>query len=247
MAFGDIIQSNGGSGSGPTSFNATLPGAITAGNLVVIMVASNNVPGGANTGWTKSTGLSPVNNAQSLLWWFIGAGGDTIPTVTFAGAANYAWRIVEYAGPFDASPYLTSAGAATNGVFSSATSPAITPTAGSNALLVAGLGGQAGADTAWNVPSVTLGSFTNGYVNDSQQFRVAATEAHVACQVSRVIASASGAYSTTGAFSVASTSGGSCRLEMGIAFKQGAGGGGGGGGGSVRGGGMMLHMSRWMA
>jgi hypothetical protein len=222
MAFGDIVQANGGTIAGISSFNATLPGAITAGNLVVIMVAANNVPSGANTGWTKSTGLSPVANAQGLLWWFKAVGGDAIPTVTFASATTAAWRIVEYAGPFDASPYLASAGSATNGAFSSVTSPATTPTAGSNALLIAGLGGQSGADGSWNIPSVTLGSFTNSFVNASQQFRQAASEAHVACQVSRVVATASGSYSTTGAFSAPSTSGGSCRIEMGIAFKQGA-------------------------
>lgn len=222
MAFGDVVQSNGGSGSGPTSFNATLPGAITAGNLVAIMVVANNVPGGANTGWTKSTGMSPVANAQGLLWWFMATGGDTIPTVTFASAAKYDWRVVEYAGPFNASPYETSAGAATNGIINpNIASSSITPTAAGNYLIVAGLSGQDGG-SAWDIASVTLGSFTNSFVNASQQFRQANPEGQIACQVSRVVAGASGSYSTTGTISTVTVSGSSCKVGMTIAFKQGA-------------------------
>lgn len=226
MAFGDVVQSNGGTGSAISSFTPTLPGAITAGSIVVIMVSANNVPSGANSGWTKSTGMSPVANAQGLLWWFVAAGGDTVPSITFAGASTFAWRLVEYAGPFNASPYATSAGAATNGGVSTITSSSITPTAGQDYLLVAGLGGQSG-DAAWNVASVTLGSFTNSFTNVSQQFRQASIEAHIASQVSRVVTAASGSYSTAGTASVSSGGGNGCRLGLTIAFKKAAAGGGG--------------------
>lgn len=225
MSFGAIVQENGGSGSGPTSFDATLPGAITAGNLVAIKVTANNVPGGANTGWNKSTGMSPVANAQGLLWWFIAAGGDTIPTVTFASAAEYAWKVVEYEGPFDASPYEISAGSAANGqltdVNAVVTTPDITPTAGGNYLLLGGLGASGGGP-AWDVPAVTFGSFTNSFGNDQQQFRQDTADAHLACLVSRVVTSAAGSYSTSGTVSVENISGGSCRTRMTIAFKRGA-------------------------
>jgi len=228
MAFGDIVQSNGGTGAAVSSFTPTLPGAITAGSIVIVSVVANNVPGGANTGWTKSTGMSPVSNAQGLLWWFKAVGGDTVPTVTFAGASTFAWRLVEYAGAFDASPYEISAGTATNASFTTIPSSSITPTAAGDYLLVAGLGGQSG-DASLNVTSVTLSGFTNSFVNPSQQFRQAAAEAHLTCQVSRVITSASGAYNTTGTLSTASISGGGCYVGPIIAFKKGAGGGGGGG------------------
>jgi hypothetical protein len=222
MAFGDVVQSNGGTGAASSSFSATLGSAITAGNLVVIMVTANNVPSGANTGWTKSTGMSPVANAQGLLWWFIGTAGQAIPSVTFAGASTYAWRIVEYEGPFDASPYNISAGAATNGTITTIATSSITPTAGQNYLLVAGIGGQDAA-TSWNVASVTIGSLTNSFVNVTQQFRQASAEAHIACQASRVITSASGSYTTTGTPSTTAVGGGSCRVGCTIAFKRGTG------------------------
>jgi hypothetical protein len=218
IAFGDIIQSNGGTGSGSSSFSATLPGAITAGSLVVIMVTANNVPSGANSGWTKSAGMSPVANTQGMLWWFLATGGDTVPTITFAGASTYAWRLVEYAGPFDASPYEMSDGAATGGAISTIASSSITPTAGLDYLLVAGLGGQDGGG-AWNVASVTLGSFTNSFGNASQQFRQASSEGQIACQVSRVVTGASGSYSTAGTPSTLTISGSSSRVGMTIAFK----------------------------
>jgi hypothetical protein len=178
MAFGDLVQSNGGTGAASSSFSATLGSAITAGNLVVIMVTANNVPSGANTGWTKSTGMSPVANAQGLLWWFIGTAGQAIPSIT--------------------------------------------PTAGQNYLLVAGIGGQDAA-TSWNVASVTIGSLTNSFVNVTQQFRQASAEAHIACQASRVITSASGSYTTTGTPSTTAVGGGSCRIGCTIAFKRGTG------------------------
>lgn len=225
MAFGDVVQFNGGSGAGPTSFNATLPGAIAAGNLVAIKVTANNIPGGANTGWQKSTGMSPVANAQGLLWWFLATGGDTIPTVTFNSAAEYAWKVAEYAGPFDAAPYEISAGSAANGGFddttATVTTPDITPTAGGNYLLLGGLGAQGGGPE-WDIPSVTFGSFTNSFGNAQQQFRQDTVDAHVACLVSRVITSASGSYSTSGTLSAENLSGGSCRTRMTIAFKRGA-------------------------
>ncbi len=170
MAFGAKVQENGGSGTGVSSFSATLGSSITAGNLVVIQVTADNVPSGANTGWTKSTGMSPVANAQGLTWWFLATGGDTIPSITFAGNATFAWRIIEYEGPFDSTPYETSAGAATNGTFTDVTSSSITPTASANYLIVAGMGGMSN-DVSWNVASITFGSFTNSFTNVSQQFR----------------------------------------------------------------------------
>jgi hypothetical protein len=223
MAFGDVVQSNGGTGAASSSFSATLGSAITAGNLVVLMVTANNVPSGTNAGWTKSTGMSPVANAQGLLWWFIGTAGQAIPSVTFAGASTYAWRVVEYAGPFDASPYGTSAGAATNGTINNIATSSITPTASQDYLIVAGLGGQEGASSNWNIGSVTLGSFTNSFGNATQQFRQAVNEAHIACLASRVVTSASGSYTTTGTPSTSATSGSSCRVGMTIAFKRGTG------------------------
>ena len=224
MAFGDKVQENGGTGAGVTSFTPTLPGAITAGNIVVIMVTADNVPAHVITvpAWEKSAGMEPVANAQGILWWFKSAGGEVIPAVPFAGNAAFAWRIVEYAGPFDNVPYEISAGTANNGgIFGNIASPGITPTAGQNYLLVAGIGGQDGGG-AWNIPSVTLSGFTNGFVNASQQFRQAASNAHIACQVSRVVAAASGAYNTVGTISTDTVSGGSCRVGMTIAFKRGA-------------------------
>jgi hypothetical protein len=224
MAFGDLVQSNGGTGAASSSFSPTLGSAISAGNLVVLMVTANNVPSGTNAGWTKSTGMSPVANAQGMLWWFIGTAGQTIPSVTFAGASTYAWRVAEYAGPFNASPYETSAGAATNGIFTTIATPSITPTAAQNYLLVAGLGGQCG-DAQWNIASVTVGSLTNSFVNATQQFRQAIVEAQLACQASRVVTAASGSYSTTGTPSTATTtSSGSCSIGLTIAFKRGTGG-----------------------
>jgi hypothetical protein len=104
------------------------------------------------------------------------------------------------------------------------TTTAITPTAAGNYLLVGGLGVQYG-NASGNVAGITLGSFTNSFVNPTQQFRQASTEAHIACQVSRVIASASGSYSTAGNASVVGTSGADCRIGMTIAFKKGAAGG----------------------
>ena len=221
--FGAVVQSNSGTGAASSSFSPTLGSAVGAGNLVVLMVVANNVPSGANSGWTKSTDMSPVANSQGMLWWFgPTTGGEAIPSVTFAGASTYAWVLVEYAGPFDASPYGTSAGAATNnGIFATMSTPSITPTAGNNFLIVAGLGGQDG-DHHWNTAgSITLGSFTNSFTNVVQQYRLSNPESHVASQSSRVVTSASGSYSTTATPSASAPSGGSCVVGMTIAFKRG--------------------------
>lgn len=120
MAFGTTTQSASGSGtSGDAS--ATLSVGATAGNLLVFAVArSATASGGAwgsISGFTAGQQSDPGagNNMCGATWWKIATGGETaVSTSMTTPAGNWTATIVEYEGPFAATPLDVSAQDATN-------------------------------------------------------------------------------------------------------------------------------------
>jgi hypothetical protein len=139
MAFGDVVQSNTGSSTTATT-SPTLGVATTSGNLVVLTFAADDYNGSPDSGWTQSAEMEQQTFHGGYLWWHISTGA-AIPSYTIGSAVRSAWTLVEYAGPFDASPYDISEGQFQQTSSASYTTANITPTTGSR-LLIAGLQGQ---------------------------------------------------------------------------------------------------------
>lgn len=137
MAFGAAVQTNTGNSSSAT-VTPTLPGSTTLGNLIVLQFGADDYNGTVSTGWTQSTGMEQQGYLGSYIWWAKATTGMTIPNYVIASASRSVWTLVEYEGPFDASPYDVSAGQFSNSGPNSYTTPTCTPTTGDR-LLVAGM------------------------------------------------------------------------------------------------------------
>ena len=219
MAFGDVVQSNTGT-SALTTTTPTLGSATTANNIVVLTFAADDYNGTPNTGWTQSSEMEQQTFHGGYLWWFRCAGSDAIPSYTIGSAARSAWTLVEYAGPFDATPYDVSEGQFVQSSANSYTTANMTPTTGSR-LALAGLNAQhAAADlAAWQ-------NFTNSFVSAASVLTNGANPRLSVAQVRRVITGDGATTFATGGDHGAQVS--QSRSAVIIAFKQAAGGGGGG-------------------
>src|SRR5262245_9750329 len=128
MAFGDVVQSNGGNGT-TSSVTPTLPGATTAGNVIVLQFTADDYNGTPPAFWTESTGMRQHTFHGAYLWWHLCTGSDTLAAYSIGSAVRSTWQVIEYAGPFNASPYDVSNGQSTSGGVSSPsayTTPSIT-------------------------------------------------------------------------------------------------------------------------
>lgn len=158
MAFGDKVQSNSGTSTVATT-SPTLGVGVTSGNLIVLTFAADDYNGTPNTGWTQSSEMEQQTFHGGYLWWFIAtSNGQAIPSYTIGSAVRSAWTLVEYEGPFDASPYDTSQGVFQQSSSTTITSDAMTPTSGDR-LMVGGLQAQHASSDLQQWGTIT-GSFT---------------------------------------------------------------------------------------
>lgn len=109
MAFGDTVQSAAGTGASGEA-TATLGSAATAGNLLVFTVSRSATTGGGDWGSIDGWNNGPRSSASSglvagAMFWLIAAGGETtVTTAMTSESGNWAASLVEYEGPFEASP-----------------------------------------------------------------------------------------------------------------------------------------------
>jgi hypothetical protein len=215
MAFGDVVQTNTGSGTTATTA-PTLPGGVTAGNLIVLTYAADDYNGSPNAGWTQSTGMEQQTFHGGYLWWFIAtSNGQTIPSYTVGSAVRSHYNIAEYEGPFDAAPYDVSQGQFQQASTITYTTPAITPTSGSR-LLIAGLNfQQSTADIA------APGTWQNGFTQVTSSVLNGANP-RLAVGQARLVVTANGstAYSSGATMGTSQVAGSESGLI--IAFKAGA-------------------------
>lgn len=157
MAFGDVVQSNKGTGT-TTTTTPTLGSSITAGNLVVLTFASDDYNGTPDSGWQQSAEMEQQTFHGCYIWWFIASGGDTIPGYTIGSNTVSAWVVTEYEGPFDDSPVSDSQGQFAQSTGGSYTTDNVTPPTGDH-LLVAAIGGSASSEDVSGAYSSWLNSF----------------------------------------------------------------------------------------
>lgn len=213
MAFGDVVQTNTGSASTST-VTPTLGSAITAGNLVVLTFAADDYNGSPPAGWTQSSEMEQQTFHGGYLWWFKATGGDTIPNYTIGSAVRSAWTVVEYAGPFDSSPYDTSQGNFVQSSNTTITSDAATPSTGSR-LGVCGLQAQH-ASSDLNA----FGTFTNSFTEAVKTNSNGANPRLALAQTKRVVTGdGSTTFSTAGTTPTQASQSRSANL---IFFKEGA-------------------------
>jgi hypothetical protein len=157
MAFGDVIQSNSGTAAA-TTVTPTLPGAVTAGNLLILHALSDDYNGTPPAYWTQRAEMEQQTFHGAYLWErFVLANGETIGNFTLPSASRCAWELLEIAGPFAASPYDTSQGNFVQASIRTITSDTITPTSGGRLLLAAHGYHTAGATTLDVVANWTAG------------------------------------------------------------------------------------------
>lgn len=194
-AFGDVVQATKASsttGDASVSFSAA-----TAGNLLVFGVgrAATAVGGAWNTisGWTILENSDPATgNMCGASWWKIAAGGETsVATAMTSSSGNWSGAVVEFTGPFEASPFDKSAEDATNvsTVVTSQPSGTTAATTQADELLVA----LFMADNRSNV--VTGAAYTNSFVERISADSASGARAMTA--IASLVVSATGTYTTT--------------------------------------------------
>lgn len=133
MAFGDKVQSKGGTTS------VTFTSTPTSGNLLVFLAASTaNVTFTAPTGFTGGTAVAQSGGSAlgMQMAYKISAGTESGAISPASGTATYC-VIVEYRGPFAASP-LEVQNAQINTAGQTQASPNVSPTTGVTRLCVGG-------------------------------------------------------------------------------------------------------------
>ena len=189
MAFGDVVQSNSGSGT-TASVTVSLPGAVTAGNMLFLSFAADDYNATPPAYWTQRTGGEQQTFHGGYLWdRLVLANGETIAAYTIGSAVRSAWALVEIAGPFDG--YDISNGTFVQTSTSSIATPNLTPTSGDR-LLVASIAFQHASNDL-----TALDTFTNSFVESRQSLSNGANP-RLSIAQTRLIVAANGstAYST---------------------------------------------------
>lgn len=222
MAFGDVVQSASGSGTTGNG-SATLSVGATAGNLLVFAIA--RAATGVGVAWGSISGFSagPSSPADSgnmcgAMWSKIATGGETtVSTAMTSPTGNWTATIVEYEGPFDATPIDVTAEDETHltTTTSSKSSGTTATTAQADALAI----GFYGIDNGANFGTKT-------YSNSFSEVITAVTGSRAGHTQARRVLSSTGTYESTLSYS----SGGTADEMYGaiMVFKKDAGGGGGG-------------------
>lgn len=190
-----LVQSSEGTSTSATT-TPTFSVAPTAGNLVGVAFASEDLNGSPNAWATQSTGMEQAGFHGSYIWWAISNGTNSLP-YTIGSAVNSSWVAFEFSG-VDAAPYLISNGQIANSPGDSYTTPSITPPAG-NCLLLASMAGVSASGDMSEDTYNWLNSFTHfrssGPVSGSGGRNV------VGCAYRLVTANGSTGYSTGASYS----------------------------------------------
>lgn len=187
-----IVQQASGTYTG-TSCVATLPGASSAANCVVVCLAGN-VTATTPTNWTLRT--SQVN-IMGHYWWDRTAVSVTSVTITTPSGQGV-WYIAEIAG----GTYQNALSAQDPTVATTYTTPSLVPTAGTREL-IASLGSVANGGGA---ATVSTDGWTNSFVEVADNFLAAGPSATQADATrDNVVADGVASYSTTGTFTSPAT------------------------------------------
>lgn len=157
MAISRVQSNSGAQNSGLATVTATWASPATAGNLLVLIVGSDDYAASPPSGWTQSTGCKQETFLGHYVWWKVAAGGETSVNYTIGSAATSAWITAEYLG-VHSSPYDTSNGQLAASSANTYTTAAVTPGSGDR-LLIASMGGSLGA-AGLTTTSAWLNSFT---------------------------------------------------------------------------------------
>jgi len=199
---------------------ASLGSASTVGNLLVLRVAADDYAASPPSGWNQSTGMKQETYHGGYFWWKISA-GETSVNYTIGSAANSAWTLEEYTGPFDASPYDISNGTLAVSSASSAATPSVTPSAGDRLGLATWGSSNSSGDMSADLTGIT-NSFTLS--QSSGPVSATGTRDNISGAYIDITANGSTAYSTTASFPFTKQS----HSAMLIFFKKAAGGAGAG-------------------
>ena len=85
-----VVQTKTGNSTLATTA-ATWNTSATAGNLLIILVASDDYNATPPTGFTESTGCGQESFLGHYLWWKVAAGGETSVNYTIGSAVISAW------------------------------------------------------------------------------------------------------------------------------------------------------------
>lgn len=161
IAFVNAAASSGHGGSN-TSETITLPGSISAGNLLIAFLVTNGSGSESHTwpaGWTKFDQQVFQTTRVGSLAWRIATGSDTAPVVSWTGSATTAFKTWQYSGANGVSPI--GAKSFSSGSTSPHSSPSITAT-GTSSLAV--YFDYTSLNSALTVPSGWSSSFSDATV-----------------------------------------------------------------------------------
>jgi hypothetical protein len=188
-----IVQSASGANNAPASATqtATLGGAATAGNQILLVVGGDDYAATPPTGFTEHTGAKQETFLGHYLWRKTAAGGETSISYTLGSAAPSCWAIAEISGIDSTTPYDISTGTFDQSSGTTYTTPTLTPTSGDR-LLVATIGGA--LNSAFSGLSGWTNSFTE--LQDVWTTLASGTRDSIGLATLAVTANGATAYST---------------------------------------------------
>jgi hypothetical protein len=154
-----VVQVNSGANNAPGSGTqtASLSGAATANNQIVLVVGADDYAASPPSGFTQHTGCAQQTFLGHYLWRKTATGGETSISYTIGSASPSCWIVMECSGLDSASPYDTSNGQFAQSSATNYDTPTITPTSGDR-LLVATIGGS--LNSAFGTG---MGAWTNSF------------------------------------------------------------------------------------
>lgn len=198
-----LVQSNAGNTgtTTPSSLDATLPGAPTSGNTLLLAVSSDATVA-TPSGWTKDR--EQVNNNGHYLFRKVATGAETSVTVTPSVGASTAWVYIELSGVATDDPLAgtTSTGSG-SGSDTRNTGSTGTTTGAAGGIAVATFGlslGSAGTGTT----DTYNNSFTEVSGADTVTTKVSGT--NVSCSMATRAVEADAAFACTATFSLSAPS-----------------------------------------
>jgi hypothetical protein len=151
-----LVQSKVGTSALATT-TVAFDAAPSAGNLLILSIASDAYNGSPDSGWTESTGMEQQTFHGGYKWWRVAVDATNSFTYTIGGAFASFWVFEEWSG-LTSTPYDVSAGQFQQSFVQTYGTPTLTPSTGER-LLHATIGTSQNA-TAQGVPGGWTSSFT---------------------------------------------------------------------------------------
>lgn len=167
MADPTVVQSKTGAVDvGTATVSITFNQTATAGNLLVLVISSNDVTTGTPAGYTLSTGCSLVGQQGHYLYWKISNGTESSVSYTIGSASVSVWALLEFN---NISAYDISNGTTANLHVTTYTTPTVVPTSGRR-FAIATISGMIANDVLTDVST-----WTNGYTEVAQAVNTVAS------------------------------------------------------------------------